>query len=306
LRRDPGSGGVEPRGQPGAFVGQSPTDLRVLWVRGRASDAKANPINCDVGNLCHGNSSHQRRSDLATPRECVTARSCRAEICCAVTGPYITILRDTKGYRPHENTAQKASAAQGLERLNGTVPPRLTLNRDRRPREYLTPKEVGRLMEHARKRGRYGLRDATMILVAYRHGLRPGELCGLRLPYLARYFGVATSFLASFGTRDRQTGGQKLALAMRAALVEKISSIVQSSVSRAPTTAWATHERRLLPSRSVIERAADAFCLPWVLQQFRKQSNGHVASHGPSCALGKVGRRHGSRRLAAEPWPRTV
>jgi type 1 fimbriae regulatory protein FimB/type 1 fimbriae regulatory protein FimE len=35
-------------------------------------------------------------------------------------------------------------------------------------------------MEHARKRGRYGLRDATMILVAYRHGLRPGELCALR------------------------------------------------------------------------------------------------------------------------------
>jgi type 1 fimbriae regulatory protein FimB/type 1 fimbriae regulatory protein FimE len=64
--------------------------------------------------------------------------------------------------------------------VNGTVPPRLTLNRDRRPREYLTPKEVGRLMERARKRGRYGLRDATMILVAYRHGLRPGELCTLR------------------------------------------------------------------------------------------------------------------------------
>jgi 2-dehydropantoate 2-reductase len=35
-------------------------------------------------------------------------------------------------------------------------------------------------MEHARKCGRYGLRDATMILIAYRHGLRPGELCALR------------------------------------------------------------------------------------------------------------------------------
>jgi hypothetical protein len=54
--------------------------------------------------------------------------------------------------------------------VNGTVPPRQTLNRDRRPREYLTPKEIERLMERARKRGRYGLRDATMILVAYRHG----------------------------------------------------------------------------------------------------------------------------------------
>jgi type 1 fimbriae regulatory protein FimB/type 1 fimbriae regulatory protein FimE len=34
-------------------------------------------------------------------------------------------------------------------------------------------------MECARKRSRYGHRDATMILVAYRHGLRASELCGL-------------------------------------------------------------------------------------------------------------------------------
>jgi integrase len=41
------------------------------------------------------------------------------------------------------------------------------------PREYLTPKEVERLIETAKKRTRrYGLRDATMILVAFRHGLR--------------------------------------------------------------------------------------------------------------------------------------
>jgi type 1 fimbriae regulatory protein FimB/type 1 fimbriae regulatory protein FimE len=68
----------------------------------------------------------------------------------------------------------------GSTTVNGTVPPRLTLNRDRRPREHLTPKEVERLMVHARKRGRYGVRNATMILIAYRHGLRPGELCTLR------------------------------------------------------------------------------------------------------------------------------
>ena len=35
------------------------------------------------------------------------------------------------------------------------------------------------LMVTARKRGRYGHRDATMILIAYRHGLRVGELCAL-------------------------------------------------------------------------------------------------------------------------------
>src|SRR6516162_1609763 len=43
-------------------------------------------------------------------------------------------------------------------------------NRELRPREYLTPSEVETLIRIARK-GRYGHRDATLILVAYRHGL---------------------------------------------------------------------------------------------------------------------------------------
>ena len=49
-----------------------------------------------------------------------------------------------------------------------------------RPREYLTPKEIERLTAAAKKKGRrYTLRDATMILVAFRHGLRVSELCTL-------------------------------------------------------------------------------------------------------------------------------
>jgi integrase len=60
------------------------------------------------------------------------------------------------------------------------VPPARSINSERRPREYLTPKEVELLRKAARERGRYGHRDATMILVAYRHGLRPAEACALR------------------------------------------------------------------------------------------------------------------------------
>jgi integrase len=64
---------------------------------------------------------------------------------------------------------------------NGTVPPRRQPNRDRRPREYLTAQEVHQLLAAARGRGgRYGHRDATLILLAYRHGLRAGELCAVR------------------------------------------------------------------------------------------------------------------------------
>jgi len=49
-----------------------------------------------------------------------------------------------------------------------------------RTREYLTANEVEELMATARKSSRYGHRDATMILIAYRHGLRASEICDLQ------------------------------------------------------------------------------------------------------------------------------
>ena len=49
-----------------------------------------------------------------------------------------------------------------------------------RTREYLTAREIERLMATARKGSRWGHRDATMILIGYRHGLRASELCDLQ------------------------------------------------------------------------------------------------------------------------------
>ena len=63
--------------------------------------------------------------------------------------------------------------------VNRTVTPRRPPNADLRTREYLTEAEVERLMKAA-KGNRWGHRDATMILVAYRHGLRASELVDLR------------------------------------------------------------------------------------------------------------------------------
>jgi site-specific recombinase XerD len=60
-----------------------------------------------------------------------------------------------------------------------TVTPRRPKNGEVRTREHLTPGELDKLTEAARG-NRYGHRDATMILVAYRHGLRVAELCDLR------------------------------------------------------------------------------------------------------------------------------
>jgi integrase len=60
-----------------------------------------------------------------------------------------------------------------------TVTPKRRRNGDLRTREYLTEAEVERLMKAATG-NRHGHRDATMILVAYRHGLRVSELVDLR------------------------------------------------------------------------------------------------------------------------------
>ena len=57
--------------------------------------------------------------------------------------------------------------------------PRKPRNQAVRSREYLTEAEVGKLMKAARNTGRHGHRDATLILIAYRHALRVAELVAL-------------------------------------------------------------------------------------------------------------------------------
>jgi integrase len=57
--------------------------------------------------------------------------------------------------------------------------PRRKPNAEYRSREHLTQREVERLIE-AVKGNRWGHRDATMVLVAFRHGLRASELVDLR------------------------------------------------------------------------------------------------------------------------------
>jgi integrase len=60
-----------------------------------------------------------------------------------------------------------------------TVTPLRRPNSELRPREHLTEREVEKLIATA-KGNRHGQRDSTMLLVAFRHGLRASELCGLQ------------------------------------------------------------------------------------------------------------------------------
>jgi integrase len=60
-----------------------------------------------------------------------------------------------------------------------TVMPTRRPNSELRPREHLTEREVMKLIDIA-KGNRHGARDATMVLMCFRHGFRASELCELQ------------------------------------------------------------------------------------------------------------------------------
>ncbi len=49
-----------------------------------------------------------------------------------------------------------------------------------RDREHLTPQEIEKLIQIAKQVGWHELRDSTMILMAFHHGLRISELVTLK------------------------------------------------------------------------------------------------------------------------------
>ena len=61
-----------------------------------------------------------------------------------------------------------------------TTPPKKVTNLEKRTREHLLPNEVEAMIKAAKSVGRHGNRDATLILLAYRHGLRVSKLVALR------------------------------------------------------------------------------------------------------------------------------
>ncbi len=64
--------------------------------------------------------------------------------------------------------------------FSAKCPPTKPANVTQRSREYLTAEEVELLLRAARRHGRYGQRNATLILLMYRHGLRVAEVIRLQ------------------------------------------------------------------------------------------------------------------------------
>lgn len=115
-------------------------------------------------------------------------------------------------------------------------PPRRAPNAARRPREYLTHTEVEQLIHAARRRGRHGVRDAAMILIAYRHGLPASELTALRWAQVDLVRGVLRLYGApGCAQRVHPMSGAEL-LALRALQAEKHPVYVFATERDSPMT----------------------------------------------------------------------
>ncbi|MEZ4536972.1 MAG: tyrosine-type recombinase/integrase [Cyanobacteriota/Melainabacteria group bacterium] len=80
---------------------------------------------------------------------------------------------------PHPSFSGK-SQKKAKPRSSTGIPPVKRPNREKRSREYLTAQEVKLLVDSAKSVGRHGSRDALLILIAYRHALRVGEVIDLK------------------------------------------------------------------------------------------------------------------------------
>jgi len=89
--------------------------------------------------------------------------------------------------------------------MPSTAPPKKITNLEKRAREHLFPHEVEAMVKAARIVGRHGLRDAIIILLAYRHGLRVSELVALRWEQVDLNSGVKLGKLSK-----RQTSPESL------------------------------------------------------------------------------------------------
>jgi type 1 fimbriae regulatory protein FimE len=97
----------------------------------------------------------------------------------ARTFRFLPLLRKVKApaMSRHAPSSPSGTPAPTLE--NRKVPGRRK-NAEYRQREYLSEQEVEQVIKAAADLGRHGARDAALVLLAYRHGLRVSELVALR------------------------------------------------------------------------------------------------------------------------------
>jgi integrase len=166
--------------------------------------------------------------------------------------------------------------------VNRTVTPLRRPNAELRTREHLTETEVERLMDVARG-NRHGHRDATIILIAFRHGLRAAELVDLRwdqVDYAGSRLHVRRVKRGTPATHP--LGGIELRALRRLQRESPKSEFVFVSERGAPFSAAGFAK--------MVERAGEA-------AGFKFKAHPHMLRHGCGYALANAG--HDTRSLQA-------
>ena len=147
-----------------------------------------------------------------------------------------------------ENTASGMHAPMAVN---------VTVRRPTRPREYLTEREIEKLIRAAGE-NRWGHRDATAILIAYRHGLRASELVALRWDDIDFQTGKLHVRRAKGGTASvHPLGGRELRALRRLKRETPASTYVFVSERLAPLSV-ARYQR-------MVARAGEAAGFPFLV-----------------------------------------
>lgn len=142
-------------------------------------------------------------------------------------------------------------------------------NTDYRTREYLTEPEIEQLMVAAGRVGRHGHRDATIILLSFRHGLSVTELVSLRWDQIDFEKGlVQVSRLRNNKTTEHLLRGPELRALRRLQRDYQASPYVFYSERKAPLTDDAI--------RKIVGRAGNEAKLPFTVHpHMLRHSCGH-------------------------------
>ena len=163
------------------------------------------------------------------------------------------------------------------------TPPTIVNSSVARTREYLTGAEVERLMAAARKSSRYGQRDATMILFAYRHGLRASEVCDLQWHQVELAAGRLHVRRSKRGTPSvHPIQGDELRALRRLQREQPPGPYVFCSERGGPMTAKSFH--------TLIARLGERAAMPFPIHP-------HMLRHGCGYALANAG--HDTRAIQA-------
>jgi type 1 fimbriae regulatory protein FimB/type 1 fimbriae regulatory protein FimE len=152
-----------------------------------------------------------------------------------------------------------------------------------RTRKYLTEAEVERLMKAASKHSRHGHRDAAMILIGFRHGLRAAELCDLMWSQVELAMGrLHVRRLKSGTPTTHPMQGDEIRALRRLQREQEASSHVFSSERGGPMTPKAFH--------ALFGRIGAWAKMPFPIHP-------HMLRHGCGYALANAG--HDTRSLQA-------